>query len=417
MKPYAKPNGVYNVALYIDGKQRVRSLQTTDKKVAQSLCQKIAATLADYKRRKLLRPDGCEDANAFADYLVYGRSKQTIESQTTGKTLPEYAAAWLIEVGDKPLIHHHFDLFIKYFGDTRLELIDLQAMQGYADWRRKKGVERDTIKRELDSLRTMWRRFHEKKLIATPYPMLRLGQLKLPEKKRKYPYIPFSVAVDQAKGITKKQNKDFWHSVFLTTEELQDFFITIIPNCSRLAKQNPTFDFLFPSILAVASTGMRRIEVSRSRRNDWLLNHGIAHIRDRKISADGSIINRSAPIDGYLVDVMTDYLASHKHDAAFYSVGCMEDGKDGSCISGDKLQEGFRAAVYKTKYANLSGWHTLRHSFISILTMAGKDDRFIDTIVGHRTEEQRMRYSHLAPKATSIDSILQLRPTIAAKSV
>jgi site-specific recombinase XerD len=45
----------------------------------------------------------------------------------------------------------------------------------------------------------------------------------------------------------------------------------------------------------------------------------------------------------------------------------------------------------------LRGWHVLRHSFISACVMKGTDQRLIDSWVGHTTEEQRRRYTHLYP--------------------
>jgi integrase len=38
-----------------------------------------------------------------------------------------------------------------------------------------------------------------------------------------------------------------------------------------------------------------------------------------------------------------------------------------------------------------------RHSFISALASKGVDQRMIDELVGHSTEEQRRRYRHLYP--------------------
>ena len=45
----------------------------------------------------------------------------------------------------------------------------------------------------------------------------------------------------------------------------------------------------------------------------------------------------------------------------------------------------------------LKGWHVFRHSFISALASRGVDQRVIDDLVGHSTEEQRRRYRHLYP--------------------
>jgi integrase len=38
-----------------------------------------------------------------------------------------------------------------------------------------------------------------------------------------------------------------------------------------------------------------------------------------------------------------------------------------------------------------------RHSFISALASKGVDQRIIDDLVGHCTEQQRRRYRHLYP--------------------
>ncbi|MGO9220307.1 MAG: tyrosine-type recombinase/integrase [Streptosporangiaceae bacterium] len=45
--------------------------------------------------------------------------------------------------------------------------------------------------------------------------------------------------------------------------------------------------------------------------------------------------------------------------------------------------------------------HVLRHSFISCLAAAGIDQRVIDDIVGHTSEEMRRRYRHLTPQVKS----------------
>jgi integrase len=49
------------------------------------------------------------------------------------------------------------------------------------------------------------------------------------------------------------------------------------------------------------------------------------------------------------------------------------------------------------KWSVLNGWHVFRHSFISALASGGVDQRIINDILGHQTEEQRRRYRHLYP--------------------
>jgi integrase len=45
----------------------------------------------------------------------------------------------------------------------------------------------------------------------------------------------------------------------------------------------------------------------------------------------------------------------------------------------------------------VKGLHVLRHSMISCMAAAGIDQRIIDDIVGHTSEDMRKRYRHLTP--------------------
>jgi integrase len=56
-----------------------------------------------------------------------------------------------------------------------------------------------------------------------------------------------------------------------------------------------------------------------------------------------------------------------------------------------------RRALTGSKWEVVRGFHVLRHSFISCLASAAIDQRVIDDIVGHQTDEQRKRYRHLYP--------------------
>ncbi len=48
----------------------------------------------------------------------------------------------------------------------------------------------------------------------------------------------------------------------------------------------------------------------------------------------------------------------------------------------------------------LRGWDAFRYSFVSALASKGADQRVIDDVVGHSTDEQRRRYRHLYPDVT-----------------
>lgn len=57
----------------------------------------------------------------------------------------------------------------------------------------------------------------------------------------------------------------------------------------------------------------------------------------------------------------------------------------------------FQRGLRLSDWNMLKGWHVFRHSYIRALASKGVDQRIIDDLVGHSTDEQRRRYRHLFP--------------------
>src|SRR5262249_10952040 len=74
---------------------------------------------------------------------------------------------------------------------------------------------------------------------------------------------------------------------------------------------------------------------------------------------------------------------------------CKGDGKE---ITPPEAHNYFQRGPRLSKWGVLKGWHVFRHSFISALASKGVDQRIIDDLVGHSTEEQRRRDRHLYPE-------------------
>ncbi len=62
----------------------------------------------------------------------------------------------------------------------------------------------------------------------------------------------------------------------------------------------------------------------------------------------------------------------------------------------------FRGAVKGSKWEVLHGFHTFRHSLASVMASRGVDQRLIDDLLGHSTEEMTRRYRHLFPKSKEV---------------
>jgi hypothetical protein len=60
-------------------------------------------------------------------------------------------------------------------------------------------------------------------------------------------------------------------------------------------------------------------------------------------------------------------------------------------------REWFRKCLDEAKISNFT-WHCLRHTFASRLVMAGVDLRTVQQLMGHKTIQMTIRYSHLAPE-------------------
>jgi integrase len=95
------------------------------------------------------------------------------------------------------------------------------------------------------------------------------------------------------------------------------------------------------------------------------------------------------PLTPFLKEVLAHWMKKRGK-----TLFCKDGGKG---IMPREAHNYFQPGLRISKWSVLKGWHVFRHSFISALASKGVDQRIIDDLVGHSTEEQRRRYRHLFP--------------------
>lgn len=140
-----------------------------------------------------------------------------------------------------------------------------------------------------------------------------------------------------------------------------------------------------------AYTGARRSEMLRSERGDWDFDAGVVTIRQKKADRTRNFTRRIVPIHPFLASAMKAWFAIHPG-------GVWTIANDEGSPIGPQISTGyFRRLMKGGKWSVLHGWHTFRHSLASNMASAGVDQRVINELLGHRTEEMERRYRHLLP--------------------
>ncbi len=234
-----------------------------------------------------------------------------------------------------------------------------------------------TIKKEIISLRTAWNWARRQLNLAEEFPGGGLDYAKVEES------LPFMTWEEAERRIAAGDEPEtVWDSVYLRPEEV-----------SRLlewVKARPVSPWVYPMFVFAAYTGARRSEVVRALPSDVDLAADVVTIREKKRDKR-KLTTRRVPVTPFLKEVLAAWLSVRARGKTLF---CKDDGKE---ILPREAHNYFQRGLRLSQWSVLKGWHVFRHSFISALASKGVDQRIIDELVGHCTEEQRRRYRHLYP--------------------
>jgi integrase len=273
-----------------------------------------------------------------------------------------------------------------------------------------------TIKKEIVTLRTAWNWGVRMKIVSGRYPY---DGLRYPKSDEKPPFQTRAEIERQLQGLPPKKAAELWEALYLTLPEIERLLAHV--------EANALHPWIYPLVATAAHTGARKGELLRMRIGDVDFAAGIVSIQERK-RVHGRRTTRRVPLSTSLASILADWLNRHPGgDYLFAQAEQVERSKKRSRTTGhpwkdrpgavkerlaavrdrdrpgilplteDEAGDHLVRTLKGSEWSVIRGYHVLRHSFVSALASKGVDQRIIDELVGHQSEEQRRRYRHLYP--------------------
>jgi integrase len=281
---------------------------------------------------------------------------------------------------------------------TPMQKIGPSELQGYVN-RRARGVCATTIKKELQTFFQVRDFAASRGMVTGELPR---KQVRLPKPPDKPPFATRDEIARQLErlGLTDKkaEESELWECLYLREAEVLDLLAHV--------KTHAAHPFIYPMVAMPAFTGCRRSEMLRSQVSDFDLEGGTVLVREKKRRKGRSLSFRRVELNVRLRDIMVEWFK--QHPGGPYTI-CAPPGvlrsknhrQQPEPLSVGQAVHYFRTTLATSeKWRVVRGFHTLRHSFISICALKNVPQAHIDGWVGHTTDEMRRRYRHLYPEAS-----------------
>lgn len=227
----------------------------------------------------------------------------------------------------------------KYFAGKYLYEITPQDIEYYRVERIKK-IERATVNRILNTMSSLYNRAIEWGK-ATSNPVSKVKPFKVANRRTRY----------------------------LEKEEINK----LLDHCCEHLK---------PIVLVALHTGMRKSELLGLKWHDIEIKRGVIHLLSTK---NGE--KREVPMNTIVQKTVIGVLKNPESQYVF----CNKDGKPYGSV-----KKSFSTACEKAGIINFR-FHDLRHTFASQLVMSGVDLNTVRELLGHKSLQMTLRYSHLSP--------------------
>jgi integrase len=421
-------NDSFCVIFRFRGKQHFVAIGKVSEAEAKAKAAQVEYLLLRLEQRLIELPPGI-------DVAEFVRFDGKLPNQSGDELSPVARKSTLATLRDRYLSTHagahekttlktagtHFRHLIATLGD-KFPLADLAThdLQRHIERRAGLGIAPVTIKKEIEGGRAAWNWGRSAGLVGGDWPGKGLVYPKADEPP------PFQTVEEIERRIgkgdlTATQKRELWQSLYLRVTEVADLLACVEANAEHA--------WVYPLFVTAAHTGMRRSELVRAKVTDVDFEGGSIVIRERK-RVKGTRSTRRAPLTSLLRSALEAWLSVHPGGNALFchssevrhsskrsrtighqngkgrattlkgrmeTVKRRQDAPGVGPLTVDECRDHIGRTLAGTKWDVVKGLHVLRHSMISCMAAAGIDQRIIDDIVGHTSEDMRKRYRHLTP--------------------
>lgn len=417
-------NGSYRVLFCHHGKLHAFTIGKVKKDEAENKARQVDYLLMRLKQKLIALPEGTDivtfiehDGNPpDAGPTLPNAPRQAV---TLGHLKDRYLtthANGTIEANSLDTCKLHLNHFVRVLGEGfPLGELSLAKMQEYVNHRAKAKISPVTIRKEIATLRAAWNWGEPMELTEGKFPNRGLRYPKADEKP------PFMTMAEIERQLEGGGNPDtLWEALYLQACEVAELLAHV--------KDKATHPWIYPLFCFAAHAGARRSEILRALVADVDFTGNTVIVREKKRTR-GQRTTRRVPMTPFLKEVLREWLAVHPGGPALFchagtvarskkrsgTTGHKNEKKRSSSLKGrmatvknreqaaqaaltrNEVHDHFKRVLIGTKWENMRGLHTLRHSFISACASKGVDQRLVQEWAGHMNEATSKRYRHLYP--------------------
>ncbi|QJW94198.1 tyrosine-type recombinase/integrase [Frigoriglobus tundricola] len=418
-------NGSYRVQFFFRGKLHGFTLGKVSVSEADAKAAQVDYLLMRLKQKLITLPDGTDIVSfvqhdgkppATPSVTVPGAPRQAVSlSHLRDQYLTTHGNGTL-EANTLATCRLHFSHLCRVLGGgLTLTELTLHVLQSYVTTRAGSEIATATIRKELSTFRAAWNWGGAMGLITGTFPS---RGLRYPKTDDKSPFMTLAEVTRQLGAASDPST--LWESLYLTAPEVAELLAHV--------KERAAHPWIYPLVCFAAHTGARRSEILRVLTADIDFDKNVVTIREKKRSR-GRRTSRRIPLTPFLRDVLTDWLKSHPGGPALFcqtgtvarskkrsrTTGHLDEKKRPSGLKGrlatvkqresvapsaltkDEVHDHFSRTLRESKWENVRGLHTLRHSFVSACASKGVDQRVLQEWCGHMSPDMSRRYAHLYP--------------------